>query len=423
MVKFIALGKYNVQYKYIWCLVASRLIYSYFFTYSTFAERYKFVTLEFPNSIFIKEFFEYIILFICSLIFYQIEMYHKKKLSSDPNSSHEKNFKKKLIYANKNVFKLPWTFYISILSFVLSNLLIDHFYHVSLGGLDFWELELIFISFINSMLFKKQVYIHQKLSIYFIIISCIIIKYIDIINVFKDDNQKKIYKEYIYLIPLSLIGFILFIFLQSYVYCKAKYYFDYKYISINKYLIWSGLIGMIITFWGGFIASFKECIHYKKFSYVSYICKVYEDYNHRYYDNFKIFFKKLWDEKYNTFINILRIFLFILKNFNSFLTTYFTFLIIKNLSPEYFICANSIYYFIISSFSLVDFLISKKGTLDLNIISEFITIIGTAIYLEFIELEFCGLDYYLKEKIRNRSISELTELSSFEEEIEDLDDD
>ena len=72
---------------------------------------------------------------------------------------------------------------------------------------------------------------------------------------------------------------------------------------------------------------------------------------------------------------------------------------------------------------MVDFLISKKGTLDLNIISEFITIIGTAIYLEFIELEFCGLDYYLKEKIRNRSISELTELSSFEEEIEDLDDD
>ena len=72
---------------------------------------------------------------------------------------------------------------------------------------------------------------------------------------------------------------------------------------------------------------------------------------------------------------------------------------------------------------MVDFLISKKGTLDLTIISEFITIIGTAIYLEFIELEFCGLDYYLKEKIRNRSISELTELSSFEEEIEDLDDD
>ena len=426
MTKLITCGKYNNQYKFIWFLVISRLIFSYFFTYNTFAERYKptFLKIEFPSSIFIKEFSEYIILFIGSFIFYQIEINQRAKISETSPSSlkGKKDTKLNLIYnKNRNIFRLPWTFYVSILLFVLSSMLIDHYYHISLQGLDFWELELIFISFINMMIFKTQVYRHQKLAIYLIIISCSIIKYIDIINIIKDDSEKKIYKEFIYLIPIALIGFILFIFLQSYAYCQAKYYFDYKYISVNKYLMWTGIIGGIITFIGGFIAGFKECVPYSQYKYIKYICKIYDtDYNHKFYDSFKIFFKQLWKKK-STLISIEYIFLFILKNFNSFLTTYFTFLIIKNLSPEYFICANSIYYFITSIFSVIDSILSKKGVKQNTALSELLSITGTAIYLEFIELNFCELNHDLKDLIRKRSVSEITELSSFAEEIEDED--
>ena len=424
MGKLITFGKYNKQYKYIWFFIISRLVFSYVFTYSTFAERYKFgfLKLAFPTSILTKEFSEYIILFIGSIIFYKIEMRQKNMTSKESFLSKDTKNNKKLIYNKSSfLFRLPWTFYMSILLFVLSSILIDNYYHINLGGLDFWELQLIFISFINMMIFKVQVYKHQKLAIYLIIISCLIIKYIDIISIFKDDSDKKLYKEYIYLTPLVLIGFILFIFLQSYTYCQAKYYFDYKYISINKYLMWTGIIGTIITFIGSFVSGYKECMSYNDFKYIRTICKVYEtDYNHRFYDNFKIFFKLLWKKK-NTFISILYIFLYILKNINSFLTTYFTFLIIKSLSPEYFICANSIYYFITSIFSMIDSYLSNKGITKNTALSELFTIIGTSIYLEFIELNFCKLNHDLKYLITKRSVSEITELTSFEEEIEDDD--
>ena len=81
------------------------------------------------------------------------------------------------------------------------------------------------MSIINLVIFQREVYDHQRISIYFTIISGIILKFLSAKEILKDDNDKKLYKSYIWLIPLSVIIFILATFLKSYVYCKAKYFF------------------------------------------------------------------------------------------------------------------------------------------------------------------------------------------------------
>ena len=94
----------------------------------------------------------------------------------------------------------------------------------------------------------------------------------------------------------------------------------------------------------------------------------------------------------------------LIKIFLSFLSNLFMVLIIKYLSPEYKICSDNIYYFI---FQLIHFFILEK---DISILFEFLAevfaIIGAFIYLEFIELNFCKLNYYLKKNIINRSLLE-----------------
>ena len=85
------------------------------------------------------------------------------------------------------------------------------------------------------MIFQKEVYDHQRISIYFAIISGIILKFLSAKEILKDDNDKKLCESCVWLIPLSVIIFILATFLKSYVYCKTKYFFDVKYISIKKF--------------------------------------------------------------------------------------------------------------------------------------------------------------------------------------------
>ena len=105
-------------------------------------------------------------------------------------------------------------------------------------------------------------------------------------------------------------------------------------------------------------------------------------------------------------------------------------LIIKNLSPEYSLCANSIYHFIYNFFELITYLIGDS-TFNLHkffdTTSLLFSLIGTFIYLEFIELHFWGLDHELKTYIMSRAVEESPDLlfltnEEKEEEKEDKDD-
>ena len=99
--------------------------------------------------------------------------------------------------------------------------------------------------------------------------------------------------------------------------------------------------------------------------------------------------------------------LYIVKLILCFGVKLFSILIIKFLSPEYLICANSIHFFIIGLFDFFVYLFGENNEFKFykffSTFSDFFHIIGSILYLELIELKFLGLDYNLRKNIKNRS--------------------
>ena len=274
-------------------------------------------------------------------------------------------------------------------------------------------IELIFICLISIYILKISIYNHKKIAIFIVLFFSTIMKIISIVLIIKDNNKNKLYKDYIWIIPIGIIMFLLILFIKDYSYCRLKWLFDLKYISEIKILIIYGLIGSVLFLIGCIISSNIKCIDKEIFNGITYICKVN---NNTYYDHFLIYFQDIWKEKREIWINIIYVILILIKIILSVLNNLFLVLIIKYLSPEYKICSDNIYYFI---FQLIHFFILEK---DISILFEFLaevfSIIGAFIYLEFIELNFCKLNYYLKKNIINRSLLD-TRLNSTNYSIND----
>ena len=112
--------------------------------------------------------------------------------------------------------------------------------------------------------------------------------------------------------------------------------------------------------------------------------------------------------------NILIILLFFseIKILFSAFQYFFSFLIIKLLGPEYLVCADSILFFLIKIISLIFYLINKSLKIEFlfDFLSQFFSLLGTIIYLELIELNFCKLNYNLKRNINIRSNIEILDI-------------
>ena len=137
--------------------------------------------------------------------------------------------------------------YLSIITLlVLSNQLKKIYNVFGLKGLDFWMFELVFIYTITVFIFKLQIYRHKILSISIIIIFSTIMKLISL-YISISNKENKIYIKYIWIIPIGISTFLIFIFMRSYAYCKLKWLFDIKYISPIKLLIVLHFIEIIST--------------------------------------------------------------------------------------------------------------------------------------------------------------------------------
>ena len=273
--------------------------------------------------------------------------------------------------------------------------------------------EILFICLISIYIFKISIYNHKKVAIFITLLFSTTMKVISTVLIIKDNNNNnininninnnkgKLYTDYKWIIPIGIIMFILVLFIKDYSYCRLKWLFDLKYISEIKILIIHGFIGTVFCLIGCIISSNIKCIDKEIFNGITYICRVS---NNTYYDHFLIYFQDIWKEKREIWINIIYVILILIKIILSFLNNLFLVLIIKYLSPEYKICSNNIYYFITE---FIKFLIFER---DISILFEFLaevfSIIGAFIYLEFIELNFCKLNYYLKKNIINRSLLE-----------------
>ena len=90
------------------------------------------------------------------------------------------------------------------------------------------------------------------------------------------------------------------------------------------------------------------------------------------------------------------------------------YIIIKVLGPEYLICSDSILYFLIKTITLIYRIITNELNSEFifDFLSQIFSILGTIIYLELIELNFCNLNYNLKSNINKRAEFDLFDITN-----------
>ena len=190
---------------------------------------------------------------------------------------------------------------------------------------------------------------------------------------------------------------------------------DLKYISSTKILLLSSVIGIFFFSSICVIETFIECSFLKGIN----ICAVSDGNNSSYIDNFLIYFKILKNAGYKDIIyEIISTFFGIISYF---FYLYFYSLILEYLTPVHYVFSNAIYAFLIQPIFLFyhkfntgnyfsgpkEYTIVKYHQFQLNFVSNFAAVFGFLVYLEFIELKCCGLNYNLKKKIKQRCIEDL----------------
>ena len=339
------------------------------------------------------------------------------------------------------------TKYIIISSFliVLKEVLIKIIYSTN-DIFDYYFVNLIYVTLILKFYFKVRIYRHRLLAVFiatFLSGSCLI-GCLFINNYSKEQDKRKLkdlFLGHYYKIVIVILLYIIFSFLFCIGIIIQKNIMENKFISPYKIIIFKGIIGTIVSIIGLIISSLWKCHNiYDKDAIKSiemvdlqnfkfFVCSVKYNNHNYYYDHFIQYF----DSSYNRFKEAM---LLILYCFVNFITELCLLFINKFLSPTHYLIAESLYSLIhlpMDYFSGADFdEINKKikqrqnidnlniyqaivhtlGTRILRFISCFFDFIGYIIYLEIIELKFCGLNKNIKKNIRIRAWSETNDNNS-----------
>ena len=374
--------------------------------------------------------FRFFGMLIFSFIFY---IYEKKSSKSELNMEKSnasksekgcfkdiKNVNEKKEYDNKKIL-----LNLNILIIIAICLILEFSEDIFsiLNIFSNWMIFLLIASYINSKMFKLVTYKHQKLAIYFNFITSfifqlssfiLILRYRDAIN-----EKENIYINYLslWLLPLGFIILFIYAFISSYTYSKIKWIMDLKQVAMTKIFIIYSLLGFIMNIITSVILTYNKCER----EIIKYFCKISDNENNLYLDNIFVFFDNI-SKIYEINKNYLILIIFLIFTdiiFNS-LYNYFYFLILKNLSLEFFVFTDSIgkmFNEIIEIFirKIAEGNYFAEGKKDnkilfikflFGIIGNFLGFIGFLVYSEIIELNFCGDYYNLRRKIIERSIEE-----------------
>ena len=266
---------------------------------------------------------------------------------------------------------------------------------------NFWTLEIVFILYLMRKYFKMDFYIHHKVSIIFILSTVSATLFVasflpsNISGEFEGNAYQNInYKlgSYFYCI-LFIFLFMLLSFFYSYSRTFSKVLMQISFISPYKLIFLFGIAGLIVSLIASIVSYFID-----------------------YPDNLKEYFsslKSVYDEgkHYKFFGEIFLV--WPLYAFSNFMEMTFEISTIYYLNPFYVLMTNNVYY-IISE--LISFLLnlSSDGLAIIQFIlaelSEFFAISGYMIYLEILELNFCGLNENLRKRIIEKGEKEFKQL-------------
>ena len=375
------------------------------------------------HHVYVQYLYKYISFIIGGVIFEYV-LYKKSKTKRESTNdgkstkeilSHQTTM---LIYneQDENDLKKKHEILLVCLSYCLSYEIIGILYIFGFDRIEIWTCEILFILYFMKKYFRIKIYNFKKIALFIILGPTSILLLTSSFLPFtsnemsleksRDQNAYEEIEEItgskFYSIPLSIFFIILEIFL-SYSRVKAKVLMDLRYFSPYLIIFYIGISGFILILIILIILSLFNCS-----DGIANICMV-RDMNNEtllYIDNAIIYFQELRETGNRMYIEIFLIipFYLIIK----FLEFTCEILVIYYFNPNYILVRDNLYYGIIriifiivnnkdyqQSISFTQFIILES--------SEIISVFAYGIYLEIIELRFCGLDRYLKRNIMIRS--------------------
>jgi len=404
MKKYISLGKYNKNYKYILLYLISRGINDciYSLNYKDLYKEIYFFGEEakefFNNHQIVNTIFCYLGIFFFSLILIKYDSFiqnnkhnnetpklNKSRSNLENSSQLIYNLPEDFLNYNKNRINLD-IFLVAFLWVIID--LLDTIMSIDVN--DFWTFRMVFVYFFGKKIFNIQIYRHQIFAIYFISIVCSLLLLISYFYS-KEENEDK-HANNIYFISFGILIYLLNLLIDAYSDWKAKRIIDLKFISSSKLFFCYGILGFLIYSIICIITTIADF-------------EIDDNQNLFKFDNFIEYFD--YFNKKNLILMVLYVITFALKSL-------FYLLTIEHLTPFHVICMPTFYLFFIHIILGINTIIRDKDMFHenlvkilLEVIACFFGIIAFSIFLEFIELNFCSCNYNLKRYIVQRSNKEL----------------
>jgi hypothetical protein len=285
-----------------------------------------------------------------------------------------------------------------------------------LKDVDFWFFEILIVTYIYSQIFLVQIYKHQRFAIIlnlipsFLKITCIILTLFS-----SEDKEKIIYKKYPWWLAVGFICHFSLTAIISFINCSLKSFLDLKYTTTSQILMFYSFVGIFVSSIICVVSALVPCSKSNDLSNdfninVCYITN--NNDNNTYFDNYILYFNTF--SKESSPKQFIRSIIIIFDAITFFLQKYFFLLSINYTDPVHIYFHIPIYYIFQKIFLVINNAISQhKGFKDtknykvekyfLDISGDLFCFLGFLIYLEIIELDFCGLNYNLKINISKRS--------------------
>ena len=263
-------------------------------------------------------------------------------------------------------------------------------YNLGFQFFYYWTFETIFSYFLMKRYFVMDIYTHHKCSIIFIVVTCstflLVASFLPGSSIMENERSlnsyqiiEKLLGSYYYCIIIIL--FLLFLsFIISFSRTFSKIIMQTKYLSKYSLILFIGIIGLIISIIASIILYYID----KGNNIIKYFSELTDH-----------------DKDYKFYMEIFLVYpIFI---FFRFLQINFEILIIFYLDPIYALMINNLndtftnlVLFILSTFiNYKNFIFSE--------LSEFFALIGYTVYLEILELNFCGLSENVRRNIKSKA--------------------
>ena len=270
---------------------------------------------------------------------------------------------------------------------------------------NFWTIEIIFMFLLWKNYFNINFYRHHKVSIIFNVSICstLLLTASFLPTSLSDENPGNSYQNlndklgnYFYCI-LFIFVFAILSLIYSFSRIYSKVLMQIKFISPYIIIFLFGITGLFVSLISSIVSYFIN-----------------------YHDNIINYFSALrlvLDEgkAYKFYLEILVI--YPLYTFTSFMELTFEILTIYYLNPFYVLMTNNLYYGI-SEFLSFMLNLSSDGLVITHFIlaelSEIFAAFSYMVYLEIIELNFCGLNYNLKKHIILKGEDEFNRISVYQ---------